>query len=279
MSPSPAAVAIVLAFPAPFLFPYLELRRLGFAARTMAETRKFSADVYAYFTADPNLWLWGPLAQAWPKSEGLLFPGLTIVALAALGAGRERVRKPPVLQLLEIVMAAIAIALLLGFSIRLPWIKITSLWRVMAVAAIGGGIGVAVSRDARDAARRLSMSPAGIFSAIVFFAVVMSFGPDIHAQGRTVLPTNLYAAFYAWVPGFDGVRVPARFATIATLGLAALAALGIASIDRRRRRAVAAIACVLILVEAFAVPIPINQNPTDYKQSGLAPLPSSVARG
>src|SRR4029079_18474907 len=65
--------------------PVLELRRLGFNPRSLAETRRFSADVYAYFTADPNLRLWGAIAQAWPKSEGLLFPGLTIVVLAAIG--------------------------------------------------------------------------------------------------------------------------------------------------------------------------------------------------
>ena len=70
----------------PFLLPYLELRRLGFSPRSLTETKRFSADVYAYFTADPDLRFWGPLANAWPKAEGLLFPGLTIVVLAACGA-------------------------------------------------------------------------------------------------------------------------------------------------------------------------------------------------
>ena len=66
----------------PFLLPYLELSRLGFSPRSLAETRRFSADVYGYLTADPNLRLWGPIAHAWPRSEGLLFPGVTIVVLA-----------------------------------------------------------------------------------------------------------------------------------------------------------------------------------------------------
>jgi len=55
------------------------------ARDSLAETRRFSADVYAYFTADPNLRVWGSIAQAWPRSEGVLFPGLTIVILAAIG--------------------------------------------------------------------------------------------------------------------------------------------------------------------------------------------------
>jgi hypothetical protein len=107
----------------------------------------------------------------------------------------------------------------------------------------------------------------------------MSFGPDIHAKGRVVSTTNLYAAFYTVVPGFDGVRVPARFGMIVTLGLAALAALGVAAIDRHHRGRVSAIAGALILLEAIAIPIPINQNATDYTQAGLAPLPASVAIG
>jgi len=317
------AIAIVFAGTAPFLLPYFELRRLGFSPRSLTETQRFSADVYAYFTADPNLRLWGPIAQAWPKSEGLLFPGLTIAALAIFGAMRgprsdvsrpfqgldrgaespaphqpnrpaphpgrrdralERAathRSPETLALLVILVAccAVVVALLLGWSIRLPWIKITSLSRVLVVCASATAIVFAVSRDLREAACRWLSSPAGIFSAITLFAVVMSFGPDIHAKGRVVATTNLYAAFYTLVPGFDGVRVPARYAMIVTLGLAALAALGVAAIDRRHRGRVSAIAGALILLEAIAIPIPINQNSTDYTQAGLAPLPASVAIG
>lgn len=286
------AVAVVLAATAPFLLPYLELRQLGFSPRSMTETRRFSADVYAYFTADPNLRLWGPIAQAWPKSEGLLFPGLTIAVLAVFGVARSsfndvahglglRGRGPwrAALQLAGVAIAGVVVALLLGWSIRLPGIKITSLSRVLVVSASAGAIILAVSRDCRDAARRWLSSPAGIFSAITIFAIVMSFGPDIHAKGRVVATTNLYAAFYTFVPGFDGMRAPARYGMIVALGLAALAALGVAAIGRRHQRRASAIAGALILLEAIAIPVPINQSSTDYKQAGLAPLPASVAMG
>src|SRR5439155_6505930 len=36
---------------------------------------------------------------------------------------------------------------------------------------------------------------------------------------------------------------------------------------------------VLIVLESVAVPLGLNGNSTDYKQAGLAPLPSSVATG
>jgi hypothetical protein len=287
------AVAIVFAATVPFLLPYVELRQLGFSPRSLAETRRFSADVYAYFTADPNLRLWGSIAQAWPRAEGLLFPGLTIVVLAALGLRRKEEttetaenaeprfspRSLRSLRFLLLAAAVVVVTLLLGYSIRLPGIKVTSLSRVLGFGAIAAAMVLGISRDARENARRWLLSPAGIFSAITLFAFVMSLGPEIHAMGRSVATTNLYAAFYALVPGFDGVRVPARYAMIVTLGLAGLAALGIAAIDVRDRPRAGFVAGVLILIEAFAVPMPVNQNATAYKQPGLTPLPPSVAVG
>jgi len=288
-----AAIGIVLAATVPFLLPYVELRRLGFSARSLAETRRFSADVYAYFTADPNLRLWGSIAQAWPKSEGLLFPGLTIVVLAAIGIAHRRkeetaenAERIPSLRssrslrfFLLVTPVAVMIALLLGFSVRLPGIKITSLSRVLLVYVVACAAAMVGSKSFRETARRWLLSPAGLFSAIVLFSIVMSFGPDIRAKGRVVASPNIYTLFFDFAPGFDGVRVPARYATIGTLWLAALAALGVGAIDRRRRGAVSVAAGTLILLEAIAVPIPINQNSTQYSQPDLAPLPASIATG
>jgi hypothetical protein len=84
-----------------------------------------------------------------------------------------------------------------------------------------------------------------------------------------VASAPLYALFYAYVPGFDGLRVPARFATILTLALAVLASLALTA----KNRSAVVLAGALIVVEAIAVPIPINQNSTEYRQRNLAPLP------
>jgi hypothetical protein len=81
------------------------------------------------------------------------------------------------------------------------------------------------------------------------------------------------------VPCFDGLRVPARYATVAALALATLAGLGVAAIDSRRRRYVAIAASIAIVVEALAVPIPINQTDSTYSQANLAPLPDALALG
>ena len=218
--------AVVFIVTLPFLLPYLELRRLGFDPRSLTETKRFSADVYAYFTADPGLWFWGPRASAWPRAEGSLFPGLTIVLLAAFGAvarstwtgGREG--RPPawhrLLMGVVIVCWLAVLLLLLGKSIRLPGLRITEFSRTMIVAAGASVVLLAVSPVWRAALRRCLATPAGIFSIITIFAAAMSLGPDITAKGREVAGISLYAAFYRLVPGFDGLRVLARYAMIVT---------------------------------------------------------------
>jgi hypothetical protein len=113
-------------------------------------------------------------------------------------------------------------------------------------------------------------TPCGFFVIVTVFAVVMSFGPEIRARDRVVLGTNVYGLFYTYVPGYDGLRVPARFGMIAALGFAMLAALAVASI---RRTSVVVTAAALIVLESFPAPIALNRNPPDYRRPGLARLP------
>lgn len=285
--------AIVTMVTLPFLLPYLELRRLGFQPRSLVETQQFSADVYAYLTAESSLHAWGRIARAWPKAEGSLFPGLTIAALAlwaALNAalnsrvaGRDdaaaiRDESAALRALPALAIAgglAILVALLFGFSIRQPGLKVTSLERALAIAIAVVLATIAASRAARRQLADWLHTPAGVFSVLTLFAVVMSFGPEIHAKGRVVLDTNLYALFYRFVPGFDGLRVPARFGMLVALGLSVLAGLAVAEVARRARTPLLPVLAIagVIAVESFAAPIPINESSPSYARSGLATLP------
>jgi hypothetical protein len=295
-----AACATVALATLPFVIPYLELRQLGFLPRSLTETDHFSADVYCYLTAAPTLRLWGDLMRAWPKAEGWLFPGLTIAALASTaliatwdgarcrphqydipdGAPSYRRHVERALTWLLAASCAMAVAVLFGWSLRLSFFKITSLNRLFVVVAASAILLLALSARARVSARRFMSSPVGILAALTLFSVAMSFGPHIYSRGKLLENTNVYTLFYNWAPGFDGLRVPARFGMIVALGLAALAAHGVAILGRTRHGGrLAALAAALIVVESIALPFPLNGNSLEYKQHDLAPLPGRIETG
>jgi hypothetical protein len=284
------ASALVVVALMPFLVPYVIVRRLGIAARSLTETDRFSADVYAYLTAGVTLRVWGSVLRAWPKSEGSLFPGLTIAALAMAAAvvSWRRCRSVSiepryVRAVASSIVAATAVVLLIVLfgSIRVSLgpiaIKATSLVRVLTVLAMLSAALLVLSPAARRTGTHWLGTPAAVMSLIALFAIVMSFGPQTHSRGRIVADPSLYALFFYGVPGFDGLRVPARFAMIVALALAALAGMAVAMIRSERRTAGAIVASALMIGESWAVPIPINGTNTEYQHAGFAPLPASVA--
>ena len=289
-----AAALVVAVVTAPFMIPYVQLRRLGFQPRSLGETTSFAADVYAYLTTDVHMWLWGHVVRAWPRPEGSLFPGFSILLLATLGiaeAWRNARRQSCPRQegparlvgSLLIIASGVFVMLLLGWSLRVAAagveLRITSLDRVVVLVAALTIVLLVTSASARATAGAWLASPVGMLSLVTVFAFAMSLGPGIHARGK-LIERGIYAPFHDFVPGFDGLRVPARFAMIVALGLAGLAGHGAAAIARRRHGTTAvALFTALAIAESWAVPLPLNDSSTDYKQSGLAPLPATLAMG
>jgi len=279
-----ALAAAVAAATTPFLMPYLRLRQLGGTPRSLAETIRFSADTHAYFTAVPELWIAGPLMQAWPQAEGLLFPGFMITALAlgaAVMTSGNRAGTSARLRAWERVGAwtfgvacLMTAALAAGWSLRLPGLKVTSLaraeWSTVGLASVLAGL----SPRIRDRACGWLATPAGFFAAATLFAIVMSFGPQVQARGRVIAGTNLYALFYDYIPGFDALRVPARFGMVAAFGLAVLAGCATALFDRWRP--IVWVAGALVALESCAIPLTINYTESNYRLAGLAALPQQL---
>jgi hypothetical protein len=291
-----AAALVVAAVTAPFVIPYVELRRLGFGPRTLGETSSFAADVYGYLTTDVRMWLWGHVVRAWPSREGSLFPGFSILLLAALGIAERwwnarrqssaRAGEGParLVGSLLLIACGVLVAILLGWSLRLVAagveLKITSLGRVVILVVGLTIVMLATSAGARATARGWLASPAAMLALVTVFAFAMSLGPEIRARGKLIARWNIYSPFHDFVPGFDGLRVPARFAMIVALGLAGLAGHGATAIARRRHGTTAvALFTALAVIESWAVPLPLNENSADYKQSGLAPLSGMLALG
>jgi hypothetical protein len=276
-----AACTATAAMTVPFMLPYLTLRNLGFSARRPREVDQFAADVYSYLTAAANLRVWGERLREWPKPESALFPGLTIAALAVSASVRawRDARFASWFTTAAVLTQLVLLALLFGWSIRLPILQATSLGRAALTAAVLVTIALIGSRATRAATRRWFEQPAAILSLIAVGAMVLSLGTRITAKGRIVLETAPYLLLYRFVPGFDALRVPSRFGMLVAFCLAALVAVGVAAVDQRRRRLVALVAGSLIAFEFVAAPFPINGNSTVYARADLAALPAIVDSG
>lgn len=97
--------------------------------------------------------------------------------------------------------------------------------------------------------------------ALLALAFWLSLGPEIRRGGVALDWPGLYTVFYRYVPGFDGLRVPARYASLVFLFLGISSAIGLAAIEARSRRLaqVVAVAALLVFLK-YSVPSPMMLN-------------------
>jgi hypothetical protein len=283
-----AAALAVFACTLPFLLPYKQLRdSLGFA-RHPAEIVRFSADVYSYFTASASNRAWGDMVREFPRVEGDLFPGFVPLALAvaavagvlgrafiaARSSGAPGVSSSIPSKAAAVLFASIAIAHALlailvlftrrvGFDVLLVEIRATNITRLIAITLVTGTASVLLSRRGRTAALGLFRQPEAIFLLLAALAWWLSLGPSPRAYGRSLDLWSPYAFLLEHVPGYEGLRVPARLAMVVTFALAVLGGLGAARLPRHRWIATT-ILSLLFLLESQVLPFPVN---------GVSPLP------
>lgn len=275
--------ALGVALTAPFLYPYVQLRRLGQPPRPLAAVVQYSADSFAWLTANDQLRFWGTRLQTLVRPEGDLFPGLVPLVLALVGLtlachARWRPSAPPAAagRALAARVVAVVAALLAGghaMAILLALfagtarlylgpltISITDGGRLLVGFAVSLVVLLAVSPNARRLLRDDPDRPVVLFTVLAALTVWMSFGPMVHIGGRTSRTwPSLYAAAAAIVPGADALRVPPRIAMVTALALAILGGLATAALSRwRSGRAIAAVLAALFVAESWPSPIPIN---------------------
>lgn len=256
-----AAGTIVLV---PLLFGYKGILQdtYGFH-RGLEEIQRFSADIGALLNASEDLLLWG-WVRAIPKPEGKLFPGITIVALALfavfaarpLMAQEESSRR----RRLRGALAVVVLLLLVGALLPIyygPWRLTIGGVRLLSIARADKPLTLAIFAALAWIALLPRVSAAGSRrSPLVFYTFaalamwVFAWGPDpVFFDGRAVSP-----APYAWLmrlPGFDGLRVPARFWMMALICLSVLAALAINRLHGPARRRLVAVAAVGLLLDGW----------------------------
>ncbi|MBF8300675.1 MAG: hypothetical protein HW394_1045, partial [Acidobacteria bacterium] len=136
-------------------------------------------------------------------------------------------------------------------------------WIALALAAVGLGV---------LTAGRLVSRRAWVFPALAVGGLLLSLGPSPPLLGGSAFaPFSWLAA----LPGFEGMRVPARFAVVVMLGVAGLAAIGCAAVTRAflsRRPAVLSALVPLMLMEWFVVGFPAGK-PAPYPVPAIYQTP------
>jgi len=99
--------------------------------------------------------------------------------------------------------------------------------------AIAYGIALCLSPAMRARAAGF-MRSGGFFLLALIAAAWLSLGPSPQVLGRPLDLVSPYRFLWTYLPGLEGLRVPARFAMIVALMLAVLGAFGAAAIARTR---------------------------------------------
>jgi hypothetical protein len=276
----------------PFLFPYQAVQRQFGFERTFGEVVLYSANVWSYITASENLWLFGKALRYFPHGEGETFLGfvpwlLASVAVAGLvrTAFQKNVSAPSAslwlrsltvffwLAVITQLIAVVSVFLFGGFDLNLFGLSISARTpqRLVLQFVIVFALLLGISPTARVQIARVIRSPIAMALGATVLAMWLSLGPIPKAGESLVSGLGLYNVLYDYVPGFNGVRVPARYAMIAGLFLSILAGVGaqvLLSAFGSRRSAfgfqlpalILLPLAAIILIEGAAIPMELNRT-------------------
>jgi len=232
--------------------------------RSIGEIRFFSADVAGLLYASGELLAWG-WVRVFERPESNVFPGLTIVLLAAFAMQRAhpfridtaeprgmRLVRQLVTGLLVVLLIATAIPIAYGaWQLTIGGVRLLSIARAdkPLTLALGAALALlAALPRMRAAFHRRSVLEFYLLAAFAMW--VFSLGPDPTVMGQRAL----YQAPYGWLmrlPGFDGLRVPARFWMMAVACLSVVGALAVDRLSGRARRGVVALAIAGLLIDGW----------------------------
>jgi hypothetical protein len=286
--------AIVLAWMAaslplvPLLRQYRNIHETFGFTRNFATIRDFGADIAALLDTSPLLSVWGWM-HAYHRAEGELFPGLTIAVLIVAGmfvGDRSTNEKAPRvkdtvrlvrwgLMFVAVITAAIALSAseigswrfrvfgLQIFSVTNP-IKPLTYSLVLAI-----GLAITAPRLRRSFSTRAAV---GFYSLAAFLTWLFSLGPAPSLMGKPLMYRGPYSLLML-LPGFNALRVPARFWMMTTLCLAVVGGLlfhRLASRLRSGRTVAAAIVACCVLADGWVTSFPFAQMPPAWKVESCA---------
>jgi hypothetical protein len=297
----------------PVYLPYLKLKKdFGFS-RPFGEVVFFSADFISFLSTPLQNRLWGKLLEGFMKPEGDLFMGLIALVMSLTGIGAlaqwKRIPEPNPPLSPTPFKTIVALVWPLRFLILLDGIWIITILLTGGFPLNLGGLNIH-SHDPKipitllvlllaflflfDRSLRLNIlahlprfrsSEARFYVYLLGLSFLLALGPIIHFNGQEIA-YGPYLPLYLWVPGFDGLRVPARFVVMMHLAVSVLAGYGLAWLLGKmqtpwRRRLIGAGFALLVLIEYASFPISMPSVPVgrDFPQvyNWLAQQPGDFA--
>jgi hypothetical protein len=152
-------------------------------------------------------------------------------------------------------------------------VRLGNVTQLLLRGGIAYGIALYLSPAMRARAAAL-MRSSGFFVLALIAAAWLSLGPSPQVLGRPLDLASPYRFLWTYVPGLEGLRVPARFAMIVVLMIAVLGAFGAEAIARMRHGvSVLGVLAALFLYEAGAAPFVVNGMSS---VKGFATLPARL---
>jgi len=263
----------------PLLLRYRSIHASFGFTRDFFTIREFGADVAAVLYATPHLALWGWL-HVFKRAEGELFPGMTIALLVLAGVVFVRDRSQArvnswtlargILLALTVIVAAVAAsALFIGpwrlapFGVQL--VSVSTAVKPFTVALVLALVLALTSPTLRRAYS--SHSVIGFYAVAGFVMWLFSLGPVPTLKGQDLLYRGPYALLMN-LPGFNSLRVPARFWMTVTLCLAVIGAMVFARLTEkvgRMRLVAAAIVACGVLADTWLAAMPLAEMPKPFE--------------
>ncbi len=272
----------------PLLWSYRQIHSAYGFQRDLGEINFFGADVLSLLDVSPLSKFWH--LHSFHEPEGELFPGLTACLLVVLVVGQwlwrsDRQTRVPRACLVFLIGAIAFIGVALSAMLVGPWSITIGRTTLVSVRVVSKPLSigvllflVALGLEPRfvGAWRRRSSFMFYVLATAVMY--LLCFGPQPEFLGVPFM----YRAPYRWLmalPGYDAVRVPARFAMLGALCLSVAAALAFARLTSRAtwstRATLVVCAVTGILIDSWISKMPLPPLPP--RLQALESLPDGVA--
>lgn len=291
-----ALAALILLLP--FILPYNIARDMYKMRRSPEETQFYSAEWRDWFVAESYLAYGHLLNNGTVDPERWLFPGFVPLILAASGLFLYRApfqtrdseaptRDGVAMRILDVLVTVVGIWAIFELAARNSWSNLVGsrlllrvganplapmLFLVLLLTRLCLRIPGTADRSLLDLLRRSRFSP-GIQVSILWLI--------LGVLGSLGLNSFFYAFLFDYVGLFRSIRVPARWAMVAYVALAALISCGVAALARKgwRWTWVPIAAAALLVLELSPAPCTwyLSNLPPPSVYSWLAETPLSGA--